>query len=693
MIPDSRPPKAIILAPRGRDAIVARELLREARLEAIVCADIPDFEQALSDDSGVAVVTEEAMRSADLRGIAAWVRAQPAWSDLPFVILTRRGGGLERNPDAIRLSEVLGNVTFLERPFHPTTFISVARTAMKGRLRQFEARARIEELHEGEARLRIALLAGRLGSWELDLATGALTASATFKAIFGHRADRALSYEDVVAGTHRDDRARVDDALRVAVETGSDYSIEYRNVWPDGSIHWAELRARLVHDKSGATGRLVGVATDITSRRAAEETLRRINETLEERVGERTVELTAAHAAVLAEIEQRERAERALRQAQKMEAIGQLTGGIAHDFNNLLMAILGNIGLLSKQIPDDARAQRYINGALQGAERGAALTQRLLAFAHRQDLKIEPRNLAALVRGMTDLIERSIGPEIELRVELPASLPLALLDVNQVELAILNLAVNARDAMPDGGVLTIAVDQIEATSGSELPSGRYVRVSVSDTGHGMDGETLRKATEPFFSTKELGKGTGLGLSMIHGLAVQLKGGLKLASDVGRGTRAEMWLPVTFIAAAEPAPTTVGPVSPLGAKITVLVVDDDALIATSTVDMLEDLGHDVIKVESGERALEILGNSPEVDLVITDYSMPRMNGAQLAAAVRRIRPSLPILLATGYAELPPGEAIDLPRIGKPYQQRQLAAEIDKLMAAGEGRPRVARSPSC
>ncbi len=445
-----------------------------------------------------------------------------------------------------------------------------------------------------------------------------------------------------------------------------------------GASAGREIRARMVRDRAGENPRLVGVSLDVTERKSGEEILRRLNETLEERVAARTAELEAAHGTVLAEIEHRERAEEQLRQAQKMEMIGQLTGGVAHDFNNLLMAVLGNLELLRKHVPDDPRVTRLINGALQGAQRGAALTQRLLAFARRQDLKVEARNIADLVRGAADLIERSVGGQIEVRVDVPLTLPPALVDANQVELAMLNLVVNARDAMPDGGVLSISADQMEVPDDGEFSAGLYVRLLVSDTGHGMDAQTLQKATEPFFSTKELGKGTGLGLSMVHGLAVQLNGALRLKSQVGHGTTAELWLPAARIAVQPEAPAAVETKAEPVERITVLVVDDDALIAMSTADMLEDLGHEVIEAESGDRALDILRDNREVDLLITDYSMPRMNGAQLATAARKIRPELPILLATGYAELPAGSDVGLPRIGKPYQQDQLAAEIARVL---------------
>ncbi len=678
VIPNLRAAKALVVAPMGRDAAVASALLRQAGIPSALCADIDALQDALDEEAFFAVVTEEALHSADLRVISSRLQAQPAWSDFPFVVLTRRGGDVEGNRDAVRLSDLLGNVTFLERPFHSITFISVAKAALKTRQRQFEARARIEELDEGEKRLRTALLAGRLGTWELDSKTWTLAASDAFKALFGQPTDRPFAYEDLLQNTHPDDRARLREGIIATIETGKDYEAEYRIVRPDGSMHWAEIRARLVRDRANQKPRLVGLSSDITERKVNEEALRHLNETLEQRVTERTAELRAAHAAFLSEIEHRERAEERLRQAQKMEAIGQLTGGVAHDFNNLLMAVLSNLELLRKNIPDDPKTARLISGALQGAKRGAAVTQRLLAFARQQDLNIEPTNLIHLVGGMTDLIERSVGTQIELRIDLPHALPFALVDANQIELAVLNLVLNARDAMPNGGTLRIKAEQVENSSQSEIPEGQYVRLVVADTGQGMDAETLRKATDPFFTTKEVGKGTGLGLSMVQGLAVQLSGTLRLESAPGQGTSAELWLPATNLAPEENTPKPDEAARAPAKGITVLVVDDDALIAMSTVDMLEDLGFQAIEANSGPRALEVIKDNRAIDLLITDYAMPRMNGAQLAIAAREVRPELPILLATGYAELPAHSGVGLPRIGKPYRQEELAEEIKNLL---------------
>ena len=380
------------------------------------------------------------------------------------------------------------------------------------------------------------------------------------------------------------------------------------------------------------------------------------------------------------DITERRLAEERLRQSLKLESIGQLTGGVAHDFNNLLTVVIGNLELLGKHVRGDAKAMRLIDGALAGAERGATLTQRLLAFARRQDLKVEATDIGALVEDMAPILEKSAGAGIEMQRQIDRDLPLAMVDANQLELALLNLVVNARDAMPDGGALSISVRRAGPPPGSELSDPDYLVLSVADTGKGMDSTVIARAIEPFFSTKEPGKGTGLGLSMIHGLAVQMNGAFRLDSAPGVGTTAEIWLPVTWESPRPPETETRPEVNDMTTpiKATVLLVEDDALIAMSTVDMLEDLGHVVIEANSGAAALEILRSNQPVDVVITDYSMPKMTGVQLAREVRTLWPDLPILLATGYAELPEGTEMNLPRLGKPYLQDQLATEIAKLV---------------
>jgi CheY-like chemotaxis protein len=365
-----------------------------------------------------------------------------------------------------------------------------------------------------------------------------------------------------------------------------------------------------------------------------------------------------------------------------MDAIGQLTGGVAHDFNNLLMAVLGSLELLRKRVPDDPRLTRLIDNAVQGAERGAALTQRMLAFARKQELKLEPVDVSRLVHSMAGLLQPSLGPGFSLELDVPAGLPAARSDANQLETALLNLAVNARDAMGTGGVITIAADTrtVTETTPTGLPSGDYVRLSVSDAGEGMDEETMARAAEPFFTTKGVGKGTGLGLAMVHGLAAQSGGRLVLNSRKGHGTTAELWLPVAELVASEVEPE--GPdveVRTRTRPLVVLAVDDDALVLVNTAYMLEDLGHEVVQAGSGEEALHVVRNNPAVDLVITDQAMPKMTGVQLAAAIKAVRPELPVLLATGYAEMEPGADPDLLRLSKPFLQKDLAQAIAK--AAG------------
>ncbi|PYE23622.1 PAS domain S-box-containing protein [Rhizobium sp. PP-CC-3A-592] len=673
----------LVLAPAGRDAQIAASLLAEAGMASRSVETMGQFVEGLGDDVAFGVITEETLRSADLKPLSGWISAQPSWSDLPFIVLTQRGGGPERNPAAARLSEVLGNVSFIERPFHATTFISVARTAMRGRRRQFEARLRMQALDDGERRLATALEAGRLGAWELDLATQTLTTSVMCRSTFGRGASDTLSYEELIASIHPEDRERMIAAVGKTVETGQDYSIEYKVIWPDGSLHWAEIRAQVYRDRSGRPAKLVGVSANITERRRVEDQQRQINETLEERVTKRTAELEEAHAVVMSEVAQREKAEEQLRQALKMEAIGQLTGGVAHDFNNLLMAVLGNLELLRKHVDGDAKAVRLIDGAVQGARRGASLTQRLLAFARRQDLQVGPVDLRKLVSEMEDLLRRSVGSAITLQSEIADDLPPAEADGNQLELALLNLVVNARDAMPDGGTITIRLDvEDRPTATDVLSAGRYLMLSVTDTGAGMTPETLLKAIDPFFSTKELGKGTGLGLSMIHGLAIQLKGALQLSSRPGEGTTAVLRLPVAR--ASDLSEKALSPEVPPMEKserleaLRILMVDDDALIAMSTVDMLEDLGHSVVEANSGRQALGVLESGDAFDLMITDFSMPGMNGAELARQALAMRPDLKILIATGYAELPAGTELNIPRLGKPYSQDQLATEIARIV---------------
>jgi PAS domain S-box-containing protein len=667
--------RALILAPHGRDAVVASSVIHQADIDRKICRNLPDLVAALGDDTAFVLITEDAIRGADLKPLVQWIGGQPTWSDLPVILVTDHGGGLERNPVALRWLDALGNVSFIERPFHPTTLASIARTALKGRRRQYETRNLFEELRESEVRLRTALKAGNLGPWEFEFSTRRLLLSEEFRGAFGTGGEFGIA--TFFATVHPDDRGKVTAALQKSISSGDDYAVEFRRQWPDGTIHWVDARARIVRDAAGLPQRLIGLSSDITERKAAEAALQQSNDRLERRVRERTAQVQHAHDELVAQIAERERTEEQLRHMQKVESIGELTGGVAHDFNNLLTAVIGNLELLKKRVALGPSVDRLIDGALQGAQRGAALTQRLLAFARRQPLEPRPVDLARLVGGMANLLRRSIGPTIEMTLDLPDALPAVQIDANQIELALLNLAVNARDAMPDGGTVRISLHRCSTERTADLAAGDYVCLRVSDSGSGMDADTVKRAIEPFFSTKGVGKGTGLGLSMVHGVALQLKGALRLDSTPGRGTTAELWLPLSTEQVVDAPADAEKPRNLRGA--TLLLVDDDFLINLSTKALLEDLGHTVIEANSGAGALEVLRTEKPIDLMITDYAMPGMTGVQLAEAARGLRPDLPILLATGYAELPVGSVPDLPRLSKPYHQRQLAEHITALVA--------------
>jgi PAS domain S-box-containing protein len=368
-----------------------------------------------------------------------------------------------------------------------------------------------------------------------------------------------------------------------------------------------------------------------------------------------------------------EQAREALFQSQKMEALGQLTGGVAHDFNNLLSAIIGSLELVQRRLAPEPRTQRLIGNALEAAQRGASLTQRMLAFARRQDLDAEPTDIRLLLAGMADLLDRTLGSGIDVSIRHSPSIKPVLVDRNQLEMAVLNLAVNARDAMPHGGPLILEAREegLAEDNRLALPPGRYVVLSVIDRGSGMDEETLKHAIEPFYTTKGIGKGTGLGLSMVHGMAEQLRGRLQLESKPGVGTTASLWIPVTQeTARAAGAPADAPAPAPADLQaLDILAVDDDVLVLTNTAAMLEDRGHRVNVAYSAREALDLLKRR-SFDLLVTDQGMPGMTGAELIAIAQKDYPDMAIVLATGYAELPAGMAVGVPRVNKPFLQDHL-----------------------
>lgn len=488
-------------------------------------------------------------------------------------------------------------------------------------------------------------LDGRVASW-----------NAGAQRIKGYAADEIIGQHFSRFYTEEDRKAGLpQEGLRLAALNGR-FEKEGWRVRKDGSRFVASIVIDAVRDDDGKLIGFAKVTRDITEKVRTQEALHQ--------------------------------SQQALFQTQKLQSIGQLTGGIAHDFNNLLSAILGSLELLHKRLPDDAQSRALLQNAIQGAERGSILTQRMLAFARRQELKLQGVDLATLVGGMLDLLDRSIGPIVNIETRFPDRLPPVLTDPNQLESALLNLAVNARDAMPEGGTIAMAAREEALGEGNQigLPRGRYVCLSVIDTGRGMDKETLSHAAEPFFTTKGVGKGTGLGLSMVHGLAEQSGGKLCIASRPGIGTTVDMWLAVSNSLAETPQPATPrGEGDQVGKRLVILVVDDDELVLMSTCAVLEDLGHVVLQATNGMRALEFVALDASIDVVLTDQAMPGMTGLQLAETIRQLRPDLPIILATGYAEMPRHAASHLRKLAKPYRRIDLE---DALAAAFD----VASSPA-
>jgi PAS domain S-box-containing protein len=439
-------------------------------------------------------------------------------------------------------------------------------------------------------------------------------------------------------------------ALETALAEGRFESEGWR-VRKDGTRFRSHVILDPIRDNEGNLLGFAKITRDITERKAAQESLERTRE--------------------------------ALFQSQKMEAIGQLTGGLAHDFNNLLMAVLGSLELLRKRTPAESQQLRLLDNAILGAKRGATLTQRMLAFARRQKMDARPVDLAALVHGMTDLLTSTLGMDAEILVRFPSSLSKATADENQLELALLNLCVNARDAMKKGGRIVISAreERVDEDMAS-LSAGRYVCLTVTDSGEGMRPEILARATEPFFTTKGVGKGTGLGLSMVHGMAQQMGGRLVLKSKLGEGTTAEIWLPVVEAEEMQTVESHAPVPAPEGRSLHILAVDDDRLVLFNTAAMLEDMGHTVVEAGSGDEALEALRRE-NFDLVVTDQVMPKMTGVELMQTMEQQWPQLPVILATGFAEFPQGAQIKAPMLNKPFTEAELAEVLKAVMLSAAG----------
>jgi signal transduction histidine kinase len=545
--------RALILAPLGRDSQIALKILNEAGYGGVVTPALGELCTQLELGAGLLLVAAEALRGPEMETLFAWLEQQPAWSDLPIILLTHHGGQ-EQGPSS-RLSDLLGNVTFLERPFHPVTLVSMVSTALRGRRRQYEARDRLIDLSESERRLQSTL------------------------------------------------------------------------------------------------------------------------ETLEQQVEERTAQLRHN--------------EEALRQSQKMEAVGQLTGGIAHDFNNMLTGIIGSLELIRRRL---ARGRTedldsLIDLGVTSANRAAGLTHRLLAFSRRQSLDSKAVQMNTLVLSMGELLQRSLNESIQLEMRLDENLWVAEADPNQLESALLNLVINARDAMPDGGKLVVETsnqvlhrDFTEAYS--NLEPGDYVMLSVTDNGCGMPQSVMSRAFDPFFTTKPIGQGTGLGLSMIYGFSKQSRGHVSIDSEIDQGTTVKLYLPrfrgeelVVDDANVEHSPDALD-------GETVLIVEDDPAVRVLVCAVLSELGYAYVEAGDADTALPILNSTQRIDLLVSDVGLPGMNGRQLAEVGRQYRPGLKVLFITGYAEHAAvrGGFLDsgMQMITKPFTFDLLTAKVREMI---------------
>ncbi|KPA91811.1 histidine kinase,Response regulator receiver domain protein,histidine kinase [Pseudomonas asplenii] len=548
--------RAIILAPWGRDSQIARMVLEQAGFSGVIAQNLPTLCDELKLGAGLLIIAIEALQTTDLEPLLQHLQEQPAWSDLPIVLLTHHGG--PERPTSSRFGSQLGNVTFLERPFHPATLVSQVTSAIRGRRRQYEARDRLIDLSQSELRLK--------------------------------------------------------------------------------------------------------------------ETL----ETLEQQVEERTAQLRHN--------------EEALRQSQKMEAVGQLTGGIAHDFNNMLTGIIGSLELLKRRLARGRLEdlENLIDLGVTSANRAAGLTHRLLAFSRRQSLDSKPVDMNELVRSMGELLHRSLDESIELRMNLAEALWTAEADPNQLESALLNLVINARDAMPDGGQLLVStsnqtLDLAFTQTQGHLEPGDYVLLQVRDTGCGMPESIISRVFDPFFTTKPIGQGTGLGLSMIYGFSKQSHGHVCIDSHVGQGTSVNLYLPRYK---GEPTlqddSLQLLPTSHAAQGETVLIVEDDPAVRVLVRDVLSELGYHFVEAADANAAVPVLESGQRIDLLISDVGLPGMNGRQLAEIGRQLRPGLKVLFITGYAEhaavrggfLDPG----MQMITKPFNLDLLTARVREMINA-------------
>ncbi len=557
-----------------------------------------------------------------------------------------------------------------------------------------ELRDREAELRAGAERQQAALETGLLGFFEGDVPSCIVTADKHFAGFYGldpAALAQGVALDDLFERVHLDDRAAVSASVEAALASCSDYVGEVRLLHGNATERWVHVRGHCTRREGGQALRYTGIVVEITASKAAEAALRLANEALEAKVAERTHALMEANKRLRAEAAEREQVEEALRQSHKMEAVGQLTGGIAHDFNNMLQAVGTSLELMQRRVAQGraAEAAELVAGAHATVERAAALTNRLLAFARRQTLQPRPVDPDVLVRGLVDLVQRVAGPSVGVEVLARNGIWPVLCDPNQLENVLLNLAINARDAMPGGGTLTIATGDVRLAAadvaGQEgAAPGHYVESTGRDTGGGMDETARRRAFEPFFTTKPIGQGTGLGLSQVYGFVRQSGGLVRLESAPGQGTTVRLYLPRYEGAQdVQPPPAAASEPDTAAAGAVVLLVEDEEQVRRNAAETLRDHGYQVLEAANGPAALDVLHATPPVhiDLLLTDVGLPGgLNGRQVADVARVTRPGLPVLLITGYAghaleqHLAPGMVV----FTKPFTLSGLAGRVESMI---------------
>lgn len=688
----------LVSAPYGTDAQSVGRLLGDNGYDVALCVTLADVADKLDEHVGVVLITEEALL-ADLGPLHRALEAQAAWSDVPFVLLAGRQAGRQISTEAIRrrLPESAINVVLLERPLSSESLLSAISSAMRARQKQFEIRNQLAELVDERAalvseraRLTTLLDALPVGVAFVNPDGSTLLSNPEFRRFLpsgdipSRLADGELRWEGYEADGTRITRDRFVTVRALKGERVQGVEFLHR---PEGTpAVWTRVSGIPLVEEDRVTG-AISVIVDIDEQKRGQTALADAAQKLEQQVAERTEALTETLSQLEAEAAERERAEAALRQSQKMEAVGQLTGGIAHDFNNMLTGVIGAIDILKRRIAtgrlDDI--DRFMEAATVSAQRAAGLTARLLAFSRRQSLDSRPTDVDALIGSLEDLLRRTISERIALNILRSPELPAAVVDANQLESALLNLAINARDAMPEGGQLTVetramAIDDDYCATRPGISPGEYIVVSVSDTGVGMDQATLDKVFDPFFTTKPVGQGTGLGLSMVYGFAKQSNGQVRIHSVVGHGTTVSIFVPAAdqTPATEQTAPNAVHH----GDGETVLLVEDDASVRMLVRDVLEELGYAAIEAAEPDGAIELLASGRKFDLMISDVGLPGMNGRQLAEVARKHLPDLPILFVTGYAENAAIRAgflgTNMQMITKPFQIERLSEKISEML---------------